>query len=332
MKIFLCVADIHCQIKKEVPVVWQINRYKELFTTLISLCKEHAADLIITGDTFERSEPELEELQLVMEFFRHLKEEKITTYLVGGNHETISKNISTLDFLDIGKDKTIDVHYKSHGWYLEVPEEKATFWFLNHSSLADPQWETPDEKPKGLNILISHFRCNLGYHIKEEIDVEGLLQSFDLAVCGDIHCNHEEGKLIYTNQPINKEFQQSPETGVLLLTLDDGTFKTKRIKTSLPALIQRNCNCVEFATLEINARDFYRVEVTGTLPELRLLTAPANVRLVKQPLVENVLTEVEEEAKELVETTLDVDLMTYMSSLKYSESKIDRMMAVWGEV
>ena len=248
MENFIVSGDQHLAINKHSPTEWQVNRYEELFDTYLTLCKEHKASLILSGDWFHKAEPELEEIQLTMQFFRRCKTEGVEVFIIAGNHCSMANGVNTLDFLDMGRDKTINVHYKPHGWYHEVPEEKATLWFLSHCNLAAPKWETPDVKPEGINILISHFRCTLGFHIKEEIDVAGLVQSFDLAVCSDIHCEHEDGNLFYTAQPMNSEFQNTPNTGVILLSVDAGKYNLKRIATSLPALIQRNCNCVEFAT------------------------------------------------------------------------------------
>lgn len=337
MKNFIVSGDQHLAINKHSPTEWQVSRYEELFDTYVELCKEYNAALILAGDWFHKAEPELEEIQLTMQFFRRCKTKGVEVFIIAGNHCTMAPGRNTLQYLDMGRDKTIDINFfgiDSH----HIPEEKVTLHFVSHSHLpCSPkdglQTPLPLEFIQGHgNALVSHFRATINQFIKEEVDVEAITSPFDIAICGDIHEQIEVVKVWYTGQPVNSMFENKANTGVLLLTIDNGTFATKRIKTDLPALIQRNCTAAEFETLEINDRDFYRVEVTGTLPELRLLAAKPNMKLIKQPLVDEVLFTQEEEQPEVKDANLETGLTGYMQELQYSLDKIGRMLHVWGTV
>jgi len=328
MRRFIACADAHLWLRREAPIAWQFNRYMQFFELMIELCLHHHAELIIAGDLFERCEPELEEQQLAFIFFRMLKEAGIEVYLISGNHEGLAPGRDTFQYLDMGKDKTIRVNY-GKGMVLQMPEEDCTLHFLSHCDLGT--YQGPPVTGTKLNILISHFRCNYNQFVKEEIDVDHLLEPFDLAVVGDIHAPYGVGKLVYTNHPINKEFQTSVDTGVLLLTIDKGTAKYERLATNLPSLIQIRIRAdEEFPAL--NETDFYRIEVTGTVPELKTIVAPqANVKLVKVPEALQVLVQENGEQEEITNRSLDEELASYLGELGYDENKIDRMMTVWKE-
>lgn len=310
-----------------------MSRYEGLFDTLLSLCKSNEASLILAGDWFHKAEPDLEEIQLTMQFFRRCKDSNIEVYIIAGNHESIAPKVNTLQFLDMGKDKTINVHFNDVGT-LDILDEATSIYFLSHSHL--PKSSNATELFQfyagHTNILISHFRCNVNQFIKEEVNVDLLSMPFDLVIAGDIHQSFETGKVIYTNQPLNSIFEKKSDTSVILLSVCAGKFAVKRIKTELPSLIQINCTCEEYAGLKLNGTDYYRVEVTGTLPELRLIQAQPNVKVVKQPLVDVVLTAQEDEVTEThEEQKIELGLTKYLNDLNYSDSKISRLMEVWSE-
>ena len=326
---FLCSGDWHIWLRKEAPFAWQIDRYMQLFEFLIEACLHNHAELIIAGDLWEKCEPELEEQELAFIFFRMCREAGIEVYLISGNHEQIGPGKDTFQYLDMGKDKTIKLNYQAKPWVHHLPDENCTLHFVNHCSLGT--YSGPTVTGTKLNILISHFRCNYNQFVKEEIDVDHLLEPFDLAICSDIHAPYSVGKLVYTNHPVNKEFQTSVDTGVVLLTLDKGTAKYERIATNLPSLIQIRIRAdEEFPAL--NETDFYRIEVTGTVPELKTISAPqSNVKLVKVPEALQVLVQDSGEQEEIINASLDEELASYLKELGYDENKIDRMMMVYKE-
>lgn len=333
MKSFIATADIHIWIRKDVPEEWQMNRYYTLFDKLIELCGEYDADLILAGDLWEKAHPSPEEISLGLRFFRMLREAEITVYAVSGNHETFAAGVDTFSFMDMGRGKTVDIYY---GQNMQVPvqNEYTVLHLVNHCNLEEYM-----RLPRLTNlfgegnqhILISHFRCNYNQFVREEIDVDALLEPFDLCIAGDIHAPYETGKLIYTNTPINKEFQRSVECGVLLLTIDKGTSKVERIPLHLPSLVLVTCTAEEYKELDnLDTVDFYKIEVSGTVGELKEITSDSNkVKLVKQPVTDEVLVDIEVDEEEIKDVPLEQELYDYMQTLGYDDYKRTKMLGVF---
>lgn len=327
---FICTADIHLWLRKDVPEEWQITRYHQLFELLIELCMEHNASLIIAGDLFEKAKPALKEIQLAFEFFRALKTAKIKVYLISGNHCTIAKDLDTFQHLDMGKDKTIDVHYQPEVWTLQLREEKTTITFMNHCNLQYLERPVPWDYQ---HILVSHFRCTVNQFIQEEIDVQELMTPFDLCVAGDIHLPYRDGELWYTDAPVNKDFERKPETGVLLLVVNDGTHQLKRIETDLPKLIKVECTADDYVALTLDERHYYNIHVTGTPAQLKSLPELAsNEKLVPIPVVDEALIVRAVAEDDVVDLPLEEDLIQYMQELAYPEEKVGQMISEFREV
>jgi hypothetical protein len=99
---------------------------------------------------------------------------------------------------------------------------------------------------------------------------------------------------------------------------------------NLPALRQINIKADE-PLPDLNKTDFYRVEIEGTIDQLKGLTAPLdNVKLIKVPVVDEVLATPEEE-ETACHQSLEQELLAYMQELKYHEKKINDMLAVFKE-
>lgn len=325
----IIVADIHVQIKKDVPISWQEHRYRMLFDNLISLCLEYNANLIITGDLFERARPQLLEILLVMEFFRRCKKRNIRVALCSGNHETIAPGIDTFQYLDMGTDKTIEVEYDRD---LEIchKQEGVVYYFLNHCDLQNPPDFAEFVNPEMCNILFAHFRCNINEYIREEVNVRELIAPFDICIAGDIHAPYEDGKLVYASQPLNDEFQRTPNCGVIYLEIEDKVPKIRRLKTDFPNLIQVTCKVSEYPP-KLDDFNFYRVEVSGEMSDLKEIKATTdNMKLVKLPYIDDVYIETQQE-EELQEIPLDLELIQYMNELGMPEEKIRKMIDIFKE-
>lgn len=331
MKKFIATADIHIWMRKGVPEEWQKNRYLLLFDTLVALCKEHQADLILAGDLWEERCPSPTELHLGLLFFRRMREEGITVYAVSGNHETFAPGIDTFGFLDVGYSKTLTAYY-GHNMQVPIADESTVFHLVNHCNL-DEYMRLPSLMnlfEASQHILISHFRCNYNQFVREEIDVDTLLEPFDLCIAGDIHAPFSARKLVYTNTPINKEFQREVDCGVVLLTIDNGAHTIERIPVRLPCLRLITCTAEEYDKIgSLEDGDFYTVEVSGTVAELKeIKQTQENIKLVRQPVSDIVLADVEE-TEEIRDIPLEQELDEYMQTLGYDEDKRCGMLQVF---
>jgi hypothetical protein len=333
MKNFICTADIHIQLKKKIDIGWQEDRYVMLSAKLIELCTANDASLIIAGDLFERSEPSQEELKIAFQFLRTIREAGIETWLVSGNHETISAGVDTFTFLDVGKDLTVDLHY---GKYLRLllPEEETQIDFLNHCDLGVGPMMT-DLQYKN-SILVTHVRCDFNQFVRAEVDILELCNSYDLTIAGDIHEEFFQElpggrSLVYTNTPLNKEFQTCNNDSVLLLQVDKNGPKMQRLPMDLPALLQITIEAGDELSA-LDPRHCYRIAVNGERDALRAFRKPDHpyVLVDKIPTVLEALSERDRETLEAVDDRgLDEDLIVYLGEKGMGESKISRMMSAF---
>lgn len=320
MSNYIVSGDQHLYIPKALPHDWCMNRFRMLWDFYIEKCKEYDAGLILAGDLVHTTKLNLSETQLLIELLIKLKDNNIETYIISGNHENIGNGISCLDhFADLFSE--MGVRYYQADKYKNVT-------FIGHTHL---QTGLTDQINKG--ILITHVRPTVNQFIQEEVDVAKLIEPYQLTIAGDIHQAIElfDGKLVYTNAPLNNHFEEKPNTGVILLDVD--TLKWQRISTNhLPQLVQVTCKAEEYDGLVLQEGNHYRVEVTGTPQELRKIsTENENIKLLKVPEVVDTYIEVED-AVEIRDLAMEEALIEYMKELKFEEDKITKMITVLKEI
>lgn len=310
----IAIADLH--IKRTPGVCWGWNkaRYKRFIDDLISTCVERNAILAIAGDSLDSTAPKKEELQLFMYLLHELHKNNVVTLLVSGNHCTVKKGSSILDFLEVSQFP--NVYYRRN-----YSQDNVTFHLCNHDSLDDYEVNLQE----GKNILVSHFRCNYNKFVTEEIPVAEFTKPYDLCIVGDIHDSYQEGNLWYTNNPINKEFDTDPTCGYLEISIGN-EITVDRVTTNYPRLLGRKVKASEFSSLQFTKQDFYKVEVEGSPEELKLIKEwPSNVILVKVPVVTSSLFIPEVDDVKDTEGS-DVGLEEYMKAMGYSDELIVDMM------
>lgn len=326
MSNYIVSGDQHLYIPKALPHDWCMNRFRMLWDFYIEKCKEHEAGLILAGDLVHTTKLNLSETQLLIELLIKLKDNNIETYIISGNHENIGNGASCLDhfadlFSEMGvtyvKSEVISTLY--HGVSV-----------IGHTHL---DYKVPIRNNCNPNILVTHVRPTVNQFIKEEVDVAKLIEPYQLTIAGDIHMPLElfDGKLVYTNAPLNNHFEEKPNTGVILL--DTKTLKWQRISTNhLPQLVQVTCKAEEYAGLVLQEGNHYRVEVTGTPQELRKIsTENENIKLLKVPEVVDTYIEVED-AVEIRDLAMEEALIEYMKELKFEDEKITKMITVLKEI
>lgn len=323
----ICVGDLHLKMVPMVPKAWQISRYEQFINDLVDICTKKSAILVLAGDQLDSIEPRKEELKLFLYMLHRLNKANITTLLVSGNHETISKGVSLLDYLEVEKFPNI-VYRRTY------TVDRVKFYLLNHDTLDTPPKTFSKEFT---NVLVTHVRSNVGKFIKEETDVASLVEPFDVCIAGDIHSDITTGKTHYTNSPLNKDFERTPISGYLEVTIDSGNKTVDRVYTNYPSLIYRRFEFSQLADFTPESEHFYKVDVEGTPEELRKVYLPFdNVRIHKIPKLPDAIAS--PAASEITPTlthsvgALDDELVNYMKLLKYDEAYINDMMTEYKEV
>lgn len=330
----LVTADWHIRIKPDIPIDWQVNRYRGWFNCLLITCTQQDASLVLAGDILDRNRPSLQELDLVMEFLskasKHLKQ----TYLISGNHENLGQGSSTYDYLQTFLSKLDNVQYNSSNEIFVPLENNVDLYMVGHPALAT---HYPNEaRDSKTSILVSHFRPTVNQFIQEEINVADLIAPYDLVIAGDIHMPLElfDGKLIYTNHPLNSCFEANPDCGYVIVEANGAGFKVERQGFIGRNLIQIKTTAADYEEPEVieGNEDYYRIEVTGSPEELRKITTDKwYIKLLKVP---DVVSEyvAEDGVTEIKNVSLEQSLQDYMKSMNMDEETIGKMMEVYKEV
>lgn len=329
-------ADWHIRVRPDIPEDWQLKRYRSMFRMIAFTCIRQNAYLVLAGDILDRNRPSLLELDLLMEFLTMLEEKGIVTFLISGNHENLGQGASTYDYLQQFLSKLENVRYNSSNEIFSPLENDVDLYMVGHPAL--PTFEHSALRTNKTNIMVSHFRPTVNQFIQEEIDVAKFIEPYDLVVAGDIHMPLDlyNGKLLYTNHPLNSCYESSPDCGCLIVEANKAGIKTERISFNYsPNLIQIKTTAADYKEpeeIEGVQQSYYRIEVTGSPEELRKITTDKwYIKLLKVP---EVISEYVAEAEVAEEAALGTEgsLQEYMRSMDMDDNMIARMIAVFREV
>ena len=216
----LFVADIHIKLKKHKE--WERSRFLALFTAINA---QPVGMVIIGGDTFDTSNPSVEEIGLFYEGISLLKDK--TVYVIDGNHEAFSKGKGIFHYLpQIGFTyiENSVINYKDYYLYL-----------ISYTSL--DKINKTEVYTDATNILFSHFRSNYGAFVKQEISTTSISKKFDYIFVGDIHHKYEPHQnMFYPSAPYGINFEPYRDYGFYILNLDK-KFSFKWVSSDLPSKV-----------------------------------------------------------------------------------------------
>lgn len=253
MKI-LVSADWHLKLgQKNVPKEWAINRYTELFKQLHDI--ELGVELhVIAGDIFDKV-PSMEELSLYFEFIRN---SKVETLIIPGNHEALGKNTTFLTHL---KEVTNSINS-----LVRVIDDYYTYKgidFIPYNKLKD--FEKYGNTELNSNILITHIRAEIPPHVKPEVNLE-IFDRWKTVLAGDLHSyDNCQRNILYPGSPVTTSFHRSVvSTGVILF--DTSTHNHEWIKLNLPQLIRKTIKAGDLMVATEYHHTIYEIE--GDMAEL----------------------------------------------------------------
>ena len=291
------LGDIHLSQSKHKD--FEANRFLAL-CDILSIKKYDW--VIFMGDLLDKARPSLEELKLLKEGLNKIHAKKI---VLDGNHEAVTKDSSTYDYIDIeGLDyvpyealdiEGVKIHtmgYKNINKYLLLPR---------------------------CDILLSHFRSNFGI-IKEEVSTEEISKKANTVFLGDIHQVYSPlPNVHYTSSPYGIHFsKENHKHGYVELMVDNGTYEFCNVELDLPTklildLPIKACNSIK------DTNNLVRVRVTGTSEELESLPRYSNVQYVVSLRLH------EEEAKIHHKTDILESLLEIVSDTKEARSLLSRI-------
>lgn len=263
------VGDVHLTQSKNKE--FEANR----FLTLCDTISTKKYDMVIfMGDLFDRARPSLEELKLLKEGLSKLRTVKL---VIDGNHEAVTKDSSTYDYVDID-----GLSYRPYH-ILDIEGVKIhTLGYKNLSKhLVLPKCD----------ILLSHFRSNMGI-IKEEVSTEEIAKKANIVFLGDIHQEYSPlPNVHYTSSPYGIHFaKEDHKHGYIELVVNNGTYEFSRVQLELPTKRVLSLSAQECHNIS-NTTDLLRVRVVGSTEELEGLPRYRNVHYVTSLVLKEEATE-----------------------------------------
>lgn len=290
MKI-LFVGDIHIKLgQRKVPKEWQRNRFHMLMEELNKV----DCDLMVwAGDTFDRADASLEEIEL---FFELVSKIRCKTLIFEGNHEMLNKSSCILDRLsaEISRCNPLVSYVDSY--------RSDEFDIIGYKEL-HKTW-----KPKQSDILFTHVRAELPEHMKTEPEID--LAKFDdyaIVFAGDLHAHSMSQKtaggtpIIYPGSPLTTSFHRElveGENGYLIIDTELGDWTFHSLDT-LPQLLRLKVDSEAAMKEDPYHRVIYELEgdlqTLGKVKDADLLDKKVNISVSKDATLELEGLTVEEE-------------------------------------
>lgn len=255
------VGDVHLTQSKHKE--FAANRFAALCGTIST--KKY--DMVIfMGDLFDRARPSLEEIQLLQFCIMKLNDRGVRTLVFDGNHEAVTKDSSTFDYLRIE-----GLEYLPYD-LLDI--EGVKIHTLGYSNLSKYIL-----LPK-CDILLSHFRSNFGI-IKEEISTEEVSKKANIVFLGDIHQEYSPlPNVHYTSSPYGIHFsKENHKHGYVELVVNNGTYEFSRVPLDLPNKLILELDASSISKVTPNG-NLLRIKVKGTPEELESLPRVPNVQYI----------------------------------------------------
>lgn len=294
----LFTADWHIKLgQKNVPVDWQINRYKMLFRKIADL--QPTVDLIVIGgDIFDKL-PTLEELEL---YFYFLPLIDTSTLIYDGNHEATKRGKTFLTKLDHAtrsiNEKVVIVKGRE---FLQGMD------FVPYTHLKDIKNIEPKSK-----ILCTHVRGEIPPHVKPEIDLD-LLGKWDIVLAGDLHAyENSQRNILYPGSPLSTSFHRNKvNNGVIIFDTD--SLNHEFISLGLPQLIRKTVESAD----EMIPTDYDHTiyEITGNIMDL------ANIDTTAAHIDKKVIQKDTEKTLDLENKSIPEELIEYLQSVQ----KLDKV-------
>ena len=266
------VSDVHLKLRRNAE--FELNRFELLITHI----QESNADIIIfNGDLLDVARPTLEEIRALNIAMDKLHEKAV--YIVGGNHEAVTKDTDTYDYIHL------------NGKYFNV--EPIHKFNIGGTQIALCAWKNIHKLHlvDDCHILITHYRSKMEGLYDEEIDTSKFIDNYDLVLLGDIHSRYSPApNVFYTGSPypIHHITDSRVPYGYVSLDIDDdtGEYSWAYVDLDLPKKIKLEVAAKELDEVILNGDHMYKIVIKGTLDEVSDKYNSHNVTYVKDVLIE----------------------------------------------
>lgn len=286
-------GDIHLNLRSTdlVMKLWESERFLALFHLLAS---NDSKIIILNGDIFDKAKVTYEEVGLFFEGIGILNEANKDVYIVEGNHEVIDSSTTTFDFLP-------------HSGFKRLKADQLKFpgvdlWVVGHPYINYIEKDLLPISFDTKNILISHYRSDIGY-ASSEVDNELVSDRFDDAVLSDIHYRLSPAHNIqYTSSPYGIHYTPDKDYGYCTIDIKDGDYEIEFIKLTLPSKVKLTTTKEELSdtVASLDPSNKYNLEIAGTSCTASL----SSISKGEGPITKFSFSDIEVDAGELLVDTL----------------------------
>ncbi len=251
------LADIHFRGN-------EFDRFR--FTELFKIIEARRYQkVVIVGDLFDKSRPALEDIHFVYSILKRLSAD---VYLISGNHEAINTDTCLYDLVPMpGVRRVIDEEFVWEGVSFRL-----TDWF-NIDKL----------EQYSAQVLLSHLRCSVPPHIKEEVSVSGFAQNYDLCLLGDIHARYSPTEDVhYIGSPYSTKFLATQKQyGYVSIDIENCSVGWKYVDIHLGQKIKLDLTPEQYNEYNFDPKHRYVVQVAGKADDLETCVEKPGMRLIK---------------------------------------------------
>ena len=321
------VGDIHLNMRSNSleHSEWERERFLELFTTIAD---NDSNILILNGDIFDKAKPTFQEIGVFYEALEMLPD--MDVYVLDGNHEELSDTSTTFDYLPTAGFSRLKV--------ADLTFNGVTLWCVGHPHIDNISKDLLPISYDTKNILISHYRSDIGY-AKEEVDNDLVSRRFDDAVLSDIHYRLTPADNIqYTSSPYGIHFNPDKDYGYCTILIEpSSTYEIDFIKLSLPSKVKVTCTVQELSdTLStLDKSNKYNVEVSGASTSEALLELEKYSNITKfsfSEVVQEDTVSITDELKEAGDVSVTDIIMVALDDVELSSEDLKLAKAILTEV
>ncbi len=244
------LADCHIGSWRN-PILRELNL--ESFKKAINICiEQNTAFVLISGDLFDTSLPNIETLKQTTEILSKLKEKDIDTYIIPGSHDFSPSGKTMIDVLEKANLVKNVMNFKDN--ILTFTEDKTntkiTGIYGKKGSLEIELYKNLEiEQTDGFKIFMFHTTLN-ELRPKELEKVEGmptslLPKNFNYYAGGHVHIRETKDNISYPGPIFPNNFAE-------LEKLKHGSFNIIEIKNNKPIINNIKLNLQEIKSKEID--------------------------------------------------------------------------------
>lgn len=315
------VGDIHLSLRSGLAGQndWERDRFIELFN---HVALNDSAIVVLNGDIFDKAKVTYEEVGLFFEGIQILNDADKDVYVTDGNHEELSKDKTTFDYLP-------------HSGFIRVKTGAISFegvdlWLVGHPYISYIEKDLLPISYDRKNVLLSHYRSDIGY-APSEIDNELVSDRFNDAVLSDIHYRLTPAHNIqYTSSPYGIHFTPDKDYGYCTIDIKNGDYKIDFIKLNLPSKVKLTVKQSDLKetlkTLDIANK--YNIEITGVSSSESLVDLADNQDVITKfkfsDLEDDIMEVVTDDLREAGNVSVSDIIMVALDDVELTIEELDK--------